>query len=306
MGNNNRTLKASIAIIISVALISIVVISKMKIDKPVFLKNYREISTYEYDGRYSIDEGFFNLQYITNIYDTRYVTGITFKGMSDTYFFATEYNQVYGLSFYEGENPNVNKHGRYALHTVYISCPDLKYEDNQKEIILTSAIVEFNDGSNMEIDLGKILLYKASGTPVALEGISYSSSSDGIASVTFRVKEDVQIEKIESTLLKDVSEIFDFNISFMDYDKNMVVDYEEGKIIEENSLVTISSKYNGSNDILKSYTLYEISPKIYFVNENNDRYTYRYNNMTSYNVRNYSSFYNFYGIYEYLKAREEL
>ncbi len=326
---------------------------KAHIHKQVFLKNYYEIAVSEYEGTYSLEEGSLILQYISNLDDNKYVTGITFKELPDTYFFATEHNQDYGMMFYEGKNLNVNEYGRYRLNTVYITCPELKYDDNQKEIILTSATVEFNDKSSgknlnvneygryrlntvyitcpelkyddnqkeiiltsatvefndkssIDIDLGKIVLYKGKKIPVALEGISYTGSSEGISSTTFRVKEDVKIESIESSLFEEASEIFDFNITYTEFNSVGEIKYEKGQTIKENSILTITSKYNGSDDILKNYTLYNISPNIRFINEYNDEYTYRYNNMESFNVRNYDSFYNSYGIYKYLKARGEL
>ncbi|MDU5262547.1 MAG: hypothetical protein E6176_08975 [Clostridium celatum] len=306
MNNHNKILRISIIVMLLTLIISIISISKLRIDNQVFLKNYYEIAVSEYEGTYSLEEGSLILQYISNVDDNKYVTGITFKELPDTYFFATEHNQDYGMMFYEGKNLNVNEYGRYRLNTVYITCPELKYDDNQKEIILTSATVEFNDKSNIDIDLGKIVLYKGKKIPVALEGISYTSSSEGISSTTFRVKEDVKIESIESSLFEEASEIFDFNITYTEFNSVGEIKYEKGQTIKENSILTITSKYNGSNDILKNYTLYNISPNIRFINEYNDEYTYRYNNMESFNVRNYDSFYNSYGIYKYLKARGEL
>ena len=192
MNNHNKILRISIIVMLLTLIISIISISKLRIDNQVFLKNYYEIAVSEYEGTYSLEEGSLILQYISNVDDNKYVTGITFKELPDTYFFATEHNQDYGMMFYEGKNLNVNEYGRYRLNTVYITCPELKYDDNQKEIILTSATVEFNDKSNIDIDLGKIVLYKGKKIPVALEGISYTSSSEGISSTTFRVKEDVK------------------------------------------------------------------------------------------------------------------
>lgn len=153
MSNHNKILKISIIVIVLTAIISIISISKLRIDNQVFLKNYYEIAVNEYEGTYSLEEGSLILQYISNVDEIK---------------------------------------------------------------------------------------------------------------------------------------------------------YEKGQTIKENSIVTITSKYNGSDEILKNYTLYNISPNIHFINEYNDEYTYRYNNMESFNVRNYDSFYNSYGIYKYLKARGEL
>ena len=306
MSDYNKILKISIIVIMLSVVISIISISKLRIDKPVFLNNYLEVAINEYEDTYSLGDGSLILQYISNVDDNKYVTGITFKELPNTYFYASEYDQFYEKIFYDGKNKNINEYGRYGIHTVGITCPELKYEDNQKEIVLTNATVEFNDGSNMDIDLGKIVLYKDSNIPTALEGNSYTASSNGTASTTFRVKENVKIEKVESALYEECEEMFDFNITYMEFNSINEVNYEEGQTIKDNSLIKISSKYNGSDDILKMYTLYNISPNIYFINEHNDEYAYRYNNMESFNVRNYDSFYDSYGIYKYLKARGEL
>lgn len=301
MNKNSNKLKIALILIIISSLVSIVSIINLRVDKPVFLMNYCEIGTYENEGIYSVYEGSFNLQYIANVEDQRHVVGITFKEAPNTYFFASEYSEIGSTIFFEEDNSNVVKYGRYGVHTVYVSCPDFKYNDDSDELVLTEATLEFDDGLKLDVNLGKIVLYKEKNTPVALDHIGSKSSTDGLSSTIFKVKEDMKIEKVDSTLFEDASEVFDFNISTSEYGESREVDYIKDTTIKKDSIINFSSTYNGSNNILEDYTIYDIRPKIYFVNEYNDRYSVRYYNMTNNNL-----YYSNYRIFKYLKARGEL
>lgn len=306
MDKNNIMLKISLMLIIVSAIGAIIAINISTLDEPVFLMNYREIGTYENEGIYSVDEGFFNLQYISNLEDKRRVTGIKFKEATGTTFFASENRN--GTFFYEEDNLNIVKCGRYGIHTVYLSSSDLKYEDDKNEIILSDATVEFDDGSNIDVDLGKIILYKEKNNPVAMKNQSLGLSNDGVIKETamrFQMDEDVVIEKIESSFLEEASDIFDFRITTMDIYENKEANYVEGTPINRNSIITVSSTYNVSKDILKKYTICDIKPEIFFVNNYNDRYSVRCDNITNYEPYSNSD-YDYCEIYRYLKARGEI
>ncbi len=53
MNNHNKILRISIIVMLLTLIISIISISKLRIDKQVFLKNYYEIAVSEYEGTYS-------------------------------------------------------------------------------------------------------------------------------------------------------------------------------------------------------------------------------------------------------------
>ena len=292
---NNKTLKISLALIVMSALITIIVINKLKVDKPVFFKSYYEFAVADTGGTYTIEEGFLELRYISNRDDERHVVGITFKEIPDTTFYSSEYNQWESMMFYDDDIPNKDSYGTYRINKVQLSCPELKFQEGSKEIVVTEAEVEFSDGLKMDIDLGKIVFYKHESTPVALEQISTMGSSDGTTSITAKLKDDVKIEKIESALFEDIDEIFDLKISYIDGETGREKDYINGETIKENSTLIISSAYKGSDDILEYYTLYDINPKIYFKNQYNDEYSIRY-----YNMRNCNQYYTFYWIAKYL------
>lgn len=301
MDKNKKILKVSLSVIILSAVLSLLLITKFKVDKPAFLMNYCEIETYSNGEIYPISNGTLTLKYIANIDDTRRMTGISFKEVPNSNFFASEYNQWDDFMFSYGNDSNVSEYGRYGIHTVYLSCPNFNFEDGVDEVMLTEATVEFDDGLKMDIDLGEIVLYKPKNSAVALQHTSSQASSDGDSAETFWTKEDMKIEKIESYLSEEALEMFDFNIKYIDIEQNEEIECMKGTTIKKDHNIIISSKYNGNNDILKSYAIYDIRPEIYFVNDYNDEYSIRY-----YNMRNETPPYSHYGIYKYLKARGEL
>lgn len=295
MESNKRILNISLVLIVISAIVTLIGINIMKIDKPVFLKNYREFGVYENEGMYAINEGFLELKYISNIDDERVVTGITFEKLPNAQFYASEYSPYSNRIIRSGYDANISKYGRYAVHTESLSCYSLIEDKDWKDIMLTKATVQFDDGLKIDIDLGKIIFYKDKETPIALEYGASSGSSDGTASMSFRLKEDAIIEKIESPLFDDALGLFKVNIDSLGYTDVMETRYKKG------SSVIITSAFNEPKDIMKKYTLYDIRPVVHFINSYKDKYTVRFYNMT-YDRPNFSC----YGIYKYLKIREAI
>ena len=71
MNNHNKILRISIIVMLLTLIISIISISKLRIENQVFLKNYYEIAVSEYEGTYSLEEGSLILQYISNVDDKK-------------------------------------------------------------------------------------------------------------------------------------------------------------------------------------------------------------------------------------------
>ena len=284
MSKNNKILKISLTLIMLSLIIVIMLIGKLRLEKPVFLINYCEIGTYEIGDKYSLGEERFKLKYISNVDDTRRVVRITFKEAPDIDFFATEYNRWSNVIGSIDENSNVNKYGRYGIHTVNVTCHSFNYEDYSEELVLSEATVEFDDGLKMDVDLGKIVLYKEKNNPVALEHFSAQTS-----------------DNIESPLIEEASKIFDFNTKLTPWGESKEKEYEKGKTIKKDSIIICSSNYKSSEDILEDYKVYDIKPKIWFINDYDDRYSWRY-----YEMSNHHRKYTYYGLYKYLKARGEI
>lgn len=301
MSKSNKILKISLSLIIVSAVVAIISISKLRLDKPVFLMNYCEIGTDENGDRDSLNQGRLTLKYISNVEDKRRVTKITFKEAPDMNFFAFENNGWDNMMPLQSVDSITEKHGRYGIHRVDVTCPDFKYKDFTEEFMLTSATVEFDDGLKMDVDLGKIILYKEKDRPVALEHTSGQTDISGISGFSCTVNENVKIEKVESPLLEETSQIFDFNIRLTEFGESVEKDYEQGTPIKKDSIIIFTSVYKPSDDILEQYNVYDIKPRVWFTNDYKDRYSMRYCNMTN-NHRQYT----YYGLYKYLKARGEI
>ncbi|MDD6795894.1 MAG: hypothetical protein PUE01_10885 [Clostridiaceae bacterium] len=286
MSKNNKILKISLALVIVSALISIAVVMKLKVKKPVFFENFIEVQTSGYEGKYSLDENAFNIKYITNIDDNRNVVGITFKEFPEG-------------NFLVGENNDVENYGRYAVHTLNITSFDIDFKENIDEIILTEADVLFSDGSNLTVDLGKIAICKSQDSPADLERFNSTFSSEGECVVSVKTNEDVTIEKVE-TPFTDVMSKFNYSINNVSGIHNFDEDIK-GKSFKKDTYVEFLSEYKESDDIIENYTRYSFRPKVYFVNKYNDRYSGKYFTMKNENIQ-----YSYYGLYKYLKARGEL
>lgn len=301
MSKRNKILKISLSLIIVSLVVAMVSISKLRMDKPVFLMNYCEVGTNGNEEISTLSQGRLILKYISNVEDKRRVTNITFKEAPNINFFAFENNQWESMMFNQMNESNIDKYGRYGIHRVDITCPNLKYEDFTEELMLTSATVEFDDGLKMDVDLGKIILYKEKRSPVALEHISTRASNDGTSSITLKVTEDTRIEKVESPLLEEASRRFDFHITSSELGEATEREYENGRTIKKDSTITCSSSYKTDDNILEAYNVYDIKPRIWFRNDYEDRYSMRYHNMTNNNKQ-----YTYYGLYKYLKDRGEI
>ena len=94
MKNINKALKISIALIGLSLIITLLVLSKLKLDKPVFLKNYKEVEIMENEEIYSISGFDIELKYIANIEDKRKVSSVTIKEALELNFYAKENNSM--------------------------------------------------------------------------------------------------------------------------------------------------------------------------------------------------------------------
>ena len=191
MKNINKALKISIALIGLSLIITLLVLSKLKLDKPIFLKNYKEVELMENEEVYSISGFDIELKYIANIKDKRKVSSVTFKEAPELNFYASENNSMGLMSSYDYSNDNIESHGRYGVHTVFLSLNSQKYDyEFDKELELSEATVTFDDGLTMEVDLGKVILYKYDMDKYdydkkILKWHSVQSSNDGISKWDF-------------------------------------------------------------------------------------------------------------------------
>lgn len=267
------------------------------LEKPVFLKMYVEEYT-SGDENLSVLENF-EIRYITNISDSRKVMEIEFEEEPDIEVTVSHWPKGGGMfSFFNNNNYNNQSrdiYGRYALNTIYIDMNLNNIDREFNETELNNAKVKFNDGSTLDINLGRIIIYKNERKNNYIDSISSGSSSDGTSSFEGRVTKAIKLLEVKSPLLEDLKDYFDLSIGDTDYRKVSGVKYEKDKSL------AINAKFIAPKDIVSKYTFYDIKPKLYYEDiEGNISYTRIYNiNYTPYD-------FDIRGIIKYLRTRGEI
>jgi hypothetical protein len=163
------------------------------------------------------------------------------------------------------------------------------------EIELNNAKVKFDDGSILDTDLGRIIIYKDERKSNHIGSTSSSSSSDGTSSFNGRIKKDIKLLHVKSTLLEDLKDYFNLFIGDIDYREVSGIKYEKDK------LLVVNAKFTTPKDIVSKYTFYDIKPKLYYEDKEGNILYKRIHNI-DYNPYDF----NIRGIFKYLRARGEI
>ena len=293
---NKKILKLSISIIVLSMLLSLGLLYKLRLDKPVFIPAYSEIGIEDTDKNNTSLGINLNIKYISNRDDKRNIVKMDIDELSETGLKIEENNKDFDeINCHENY---IDDYCNYSVHSVNFSCSNLKFEEGKDVASLSKATVVFNDGTKQKVDLGKIILYKGNYRTVGVDRIDSSTRENGIE-YNFYVDENVKIDKVESYLIDKVPDIFDYKIQVSPLDNAVYENYSKGTVINKKSIIKLSVNKKESDDIIEEYTTYNINPKIHFVNDLNDKYS------VSCNGDMYSN-YSFLGICKYLNARGEI
>lgn len=289
MRNVKTALKISGSLILLSFLLSISIIYYLKLDNPVFLKNYIDVDYYEYENMYTLSGIDIELKYIANIEDKRKVVSVIFEEAPELNFYASENDKMGVMQFYENTNDNIESYGRYGIHTVFLNFNLPKEGHKLDETIkLSKAKVKFDDELVLDVDLGKIILSKINKEASPLERPGLTGSNDGYSQLFFWVKDYIQVSKIYSPLFEDSRDLFDFNI-------NKVGNIEERDLIyNKGDNLFFTSQFNNIDDPVKKLYTYDIKPIMYFKDRIGKEYEERIYNIT------YNPYFTFYNIYKYL------
>ncbi|MDV4150987.1 hypothetical protein R0131_09070 [Clostridium sp. AL.422] len=298
MKNIKTALKISSLLILISFLLSILIQNYIKLDSPVFLKNYLDVDYYEYKDRYSLSGINIELKYITNNGENKNVISVVFEEAPELNFYARENNNIGLMQMYNDSNYsniNVEKYGYYSIHTVYLDFEIPKESIKLDNVIkLSKAKITFEDGDSIDVDLGKIILSKNSQEESLLERPSLSGSSDGYSQLFYWVKDYIQVSKIYSLLFEDTEDLFQYNI-------NKAGNLEDRDLIynaKENLFFT--SQFSYIDDPIKKLYTYDIKPNMYYKDREGKEYVERIYNIT------YSPNFSFYNIYRYLVETGEI
>ncbi|WP_411168313.1 hypothetical protein ACH36K_14450 [Clostridium sp. MB05] len=295
MKNIDKALKISITLIVISFLISLLILSKLNLDKPVFLKNYKEVEIIENEGSLSTSGYDIELKYISNREDKRKVSSITFKEEPKLNFYASENNSGGLMRFYNYSNDNIENHGRYGVHTVFLNLNSQNYGyDLSNNIVLSEATITFNDGLTIDVDLGKIILYKNDRNEGHLTSMADINDTSGVSKKGIFVSEYIRVSNVYSSLFSEIGEFFNFNI-------NKVGNLDSrDTIYNGNENLYFTYKFSDISDISMKLYSYDIKPVIYFKDRNEKEYKKRIDNIM------YNPNFSFYDIYKYLRVKGEI
>lgn len=286
---NNKLLKGVIILTGILALVSLGAMLHLRLDEPVFLDHYYDLRVHE-DGDYYQE---FRLVYITNAHDKRVVNHIEFPEHPYIPISATEQGFInhfpWGSS---SQEPTGEIHGRYSVRTVYCQLngtPSLSELDGK---VVRTARVYFNDGTEMNIDLGELHFYVFGFEDRSFESVSSSGSSDGSSSSRYRAREDVTLISVENPMLDRFEHRLDLKVN------DHVIDGIDGLEIEWMDHLFIESKLYPGSDPMDAYTMVDIHPELSYRRPDGQIATMRF-----YNIDRVYHDFNFMDIYRYLNAR---
>ena len=289
---NNRLFKGTVILIGLLALASLVAMLQMRLDKPVFLDHYYDLRVHE-DGNYHQE---FRLTYITNVHDSRVVNHVEFPEHLYIRVSATEQGFMSPFSFdSSNQQPPGEVHGRYSVRTIYCQISEIPGVEEIDGTVVRTARIFFNDGSQMDINIGELHFYRFGSEESPFDSVSSSGSSDGSSSSRYRAREDVTLISVENQMLERFEHRLDLKIN------DHVIDGIHGLEIKENDHLIIRSKLYPGSDPLDVYTMVDIHPELYF-----KRADGQIGSMRFYNIDSIYHGFNFMDLYRYLDAREVL
>lgn len=272
---NKRLFKGGISVIIIVLLVSIGISYYLRLDEPVFLKVYME-KYMPQDKEYHEDVSL-EIKYITNIEDGRTVSFVEFQDYPELNVYSSEYG-LNDLNFFY-EEPGLGQDiGRYNVRTVYVYLDTSNLKDYNEEIHINKARMHFSDGETKDVDIGKLILYSDKGLSnyEHFQHISSSGRGDGSSSTREKIKEDIQLVKVEGVLLDQVKDFTEISIGNKDYRQI------EGERYKSGSYLQIDTIFNKPDDAeLKMYD-YELKPKLIYRDGKGKEFLYRILNLHYY------------------------
>ncbi|WMJ85545.1 hypothetical protein [Anaerocolumna sp. MB42-C2] len=297
MALNKKILAAGLILVILTLSGSIFFVYYCRLSEPVFLQHYYECQL-PADGTDN-GENMFELHYLANRSDTKEVTGITFKEAPGLNFYATENNERGGMVFWKNNTFEQKGmvYGRYSLRTVYVN---MIYDSNTEQYDksqLSQGTFLFSDGRQVNADIGKIVFYKQDYSNQYLDSYSGSSSSDGTSSVSFNVKTDLSLKKIDSLLRTEADHLYQIKADGIDSKEINGIQYSAG------STLNVTSKLKTPLGYGDQFSFYNIKPCIFFKTPEGNIDTVRLYNF-EYNTMNQN--FTWIQIFKYLEGKGKL
>lgn len=292
MEKNNRIFKGILVLALILILAGSGSIYCFRLDAPVFFPHY-------YDLRVQRDDMYAEnlvLRYVTNAYDTREVTAAQFVEVPEVTLFASEREEA--IFPWESQEKGVpgEIHGRYSVRKVYVRNLSIPEEVQVDGKVIRNLKVQFDDGSEMTVDIGELHLYEPQRREEEspYEHVSSSGSSDGTSLTVYRMLEELTLTETKSPLADKLKGRLDWRID------EKLPEEAVGHVYGEGSLLNVSSEVLPGEDSMDAYAVFDVQPQITFMDGEGKRFTQRF-----YNMRSQAENYSFTGLRAFIRERRE-
>lgn len=285
---NNLILKNGLIIVVICFIINTVYYMHFSLDEVVFLKHY-----YERDIH---DSSYMNIHFIKNTADNRKIVEIRFPEMSN------EFASVYLNDFSNGFNNGYYRTEEFAHYMYNELMIEFHYNDtnyseegNEESIILSKAVIIFNNGDEQEVDIGKIVLHKNMNYYDFLETYSSSSSNDFTSTTIMTPIKDVIIKSIESNLDEEANGFMELTLNDV-----KIEDINFPLNLNSDDSLVINNKFLYNTKDIRKYDVYDIQKRILVTDSEGNKGYETIHNLDYYPIE---IFLEEKGIVEFLKYR---
>ncbi|MBO1265489.1 hypothetical protein J3A84_10640 [Proteiniclasticum sp. SCR006] len=292
MEKNNRIFKGILVMALILILAGSGSVYYFRLDAPVFFPHY-------YDLRVQRDDMYAEnlvLKYVTNAYDTREVTAAQFVEMPEVTLYASEREEA--IFSWESQEKGVpgEIHGRYSVRKVYVRNLFIPEEVQVDGKIIRNLKVQFDDGSEMTVDIGELHLYEPqkNGGESPYEHVSSSGSSDGTSLTVYRMLEELTLAEVKSPLADKLKGRLDWRID------EKFPEEAVGHVYGERSILNVSSEVLPGEDVMEAYAVFDVQPQLTFTDGEGKPFTQRF-----YNMRSQAENYSFSGLRAFIRERGE-
>ena len=282
MNKDKDLLKICLRGIFLVFVISLILSSYLKLGEPIFIHLYMDLPIVDLENYNHNDSGF-NIRYISDKADNRRVSYIEFPQANDLIAYADEVGSY-----------SSNTISLYEVKTLYLQFSLDELVEVEDGIVLSNAIVHFNNGDRQEVDLGSIRPYRVGSENIEgkLDLQSSMGSSDGRSRSSLKAREDITIVGVENDFLNKFSHLVDLQLNGIDYREVENLEMGEGEIL------SIDGIFKLPENLIYRLRDYDIHANIIYKDMDNNIYNYRFRNL-----RSRDTSYSFRDLYRYIRER---
>lgn len=276
--HSENIIKLGIAVIGFILVVCLGLHIGLRLKEPVYLKTYKEYFTENFVN----GSVYLKLKYLSNVYDDREVSYVTFPECSDMQAYKGEESWFFDNGSQDYVNRDIHVCFEYKeidLGIQYVG------ENAKEERTITKALIHYTNGDEQEVDLGKLYFHSGQGQyHEVISNSTTSSSSDGTGYIEGASAEKIEVLNIKSSPMADIKD----NFVEMKLGEHKLVPtaYQEGfreiQGIQYNKgdTIRVENKISKPDTILEQFSTYELMPVMCVKNEDGEEYQTFLNNIT--------------------------